>query len=172
MLHTGNSRDVGENIAVVGRHCLRVFRSGFRHRQKEREDMVFLDAKIDVGQIPEAVDGKAGAGKQGKSKRKLADNENSPHEMFAGARACSPAFLERLRGIDARCIPGGSGAGQKPSHCGSNEREQQDGNVEAQICLAGQCIARHGGNQAPQHGVTHADSQGTAGKSKYQAFGK
>ena len=65
VLHAGNSSDVGENVAVVGGDHLRIFGAGFRHGQKEGEDVVGLDAEIDVGKIPEAVDGEAGAGQQG-----------------------------------------------------------------------------------------------------------
>ena len=57
-----------------------------------------------------------------------------------------------------------------------NERyeksEEQDRSVEAQISLAGECIAWHGGDEALQHGVTNANSQGPADNREDQALRK
>ena len=66
----------------------------------------------------------------------------------------------------------GAEPARRPATVVASKSEEQDGNVEAQIGLAGQCIARHGGDKTLQHGVTHADSEGSAGKSQDQAFGK
>ena len=128
--------------------------------KKEGENVIGLDAEIDMGEIPEAVNGEAGAGKQRQRKRELADDQNTPEEMLTRAGAGASAFFESLGGIDARCIPGGSGTGQKAGHRGGGEGEEQDGYVEAQVRLAGQCIARHGGNEALQHGVTESRPPG------------
>ena len=134
--------------------------------------MVGLEAEIDVSEVPEAVDGEAGSGKEGERQREFADDKNSAQEMLGGAGAGAATLFESLRGIDPGCVPGGSGAGEKASEGGRGKSEQQDGNVEAQIGLGGEGIARHRGDEALQHGIAEADAKCSAGEGEHEAFGK
>jgi hypothetical protein len=116
--------------------------------------------------------GESGTGKQGERKSEFTDDEDSAEEMFSGAGAGASTFLQCLGGINARCIPGGSGAGENTREGGGKESEKEDGNVEAQIGFAGQRIARHGGDEALEHSVADAHSECSAGNREDETFGK
>jgi len=64
-----------------------------------------VHTQVDLRQIPEAVNSKAGAREQRKRQGKLANHQNAPKLLARRARAGAAAFLERLAGIDTRRIP-------------------------------------------------------------------
>ena len=168
----GNNSDVGEDVAIVGGYLIGIFGARIRDREVEGEDVIGLDSEIDVGEIPEAVDGEAGTGQKGEREGEFADDENAAEEMLAGAGAGATALLEGLSGIDARCIPGGSETGEKAGQRGSGKSEEQDRDVEAQVGLGGQRVGRHGGDKPFQHGIADAHAECSTGEREQQALGE
>ena len=113
----GDRLDAIDHSLVVGGDLRGVLGARVGHGQEEGLHVVGVQPEIDAGEIPEAVNGEARAGKQRKRQRKLADDQYPAQAMAAGAGCRTPALLESFTGIDARGIPGGKTAEEHARQC-------------------------------------------------------
>ena len=120
----GNDIDVGEDVAIVGGYLIGIFGARIRDGEVESEDVIGLEAEIDVGEIPEAVDGEAGTGKEREGEGEFANDENAAEEMLASTRAGAAALFESLSGINARGKPGRSETGENTRQRGCCQSER------------------------------------------------
>ena len=59
------------------------------HREREREEVVGLEAEIHVGELDDTVDCESAPGKERQGQGELDDDERAPHAMAAaGDRRC------------------------------------------------------------------------------------
>ena len=92
--------------------------------------LVGADAEIDLGEIPEAVNGEAGAGEQRERQSEFSDDKQPAHALTARTGAGTSALFQSFGRIDARGIPCGSAAKKQTGERGRSQREQQDGKIE------------------------------------------
>ena len=101
-----------------------------------------MDAEIDVGEVPETVDGKAYAwvSARVRARANLADDENAAEELLARTRTAAAAPLRDSAGSMREANQAGSETGENARQGGCRQSEEQDGNVEAQVGLCWQRV--------------------------------
>src|SRR5664279_1423498 len=130
-----------------------------------------VDAEIDAGEIPEAMNREPSSGQQCQCKSKFADDKRPAQAMTSRTGSRSSAFLERFAWINSRCIPSWSCAKQQPSQRGSGKRKQQNGQIQTELSFGWECVARHGRRQPAQSNGTDANAQHAANEREQKIFG-
>ena len=148
--NTGHRLDAAEHLLVIGLDESGVFGPCLGHRQEERLDVSGVHAQVDLGEIPEAVNGQPGAGEQASA------SANSPmtRTLRRRWRACAgsgrPPSFRASAGSMRVANHAGAQPNSSPASVEMQKREQQDGKVEAEVGLRGQRAARHGGDKPAQ----------------------
>ena len=93
---------MGKDFAIVRGHLIGIFGARFGNREIEGQRMIGLEAEIDVGEVPEAVDGEAGARQESKRQGEFADYENPTERRLPAPVPARPPSLRLSAGSHAR----------------------------------------------------------------------
>ena len=98
----------------------------------EGQDVIGLNAEINVSEVPETVDGETRTCEQRQSEREFADNQQATQLVAFRAGGGASAVFQRLLRIDARSIAGGRAAEEQPgeSYCGESSGENRQVELE------------------------------------------
>ena len=110
MGHASYRLKCGNHALLIGVHLIRGVEAIRGLLQVEGEHMVGTHAEIDLGEIPEAVNGQACAGQQRECKREFSDDQPAAQFVAGGASRGAAAGFERLGRVELRSIPGGRAA--------------------------------------------------------------
>ncbi len=96
--HAWHGLEAGEHLLVVRDDQFGILGACIGNGQSEGLDVNRVDAKVDAGEIPEAVNGEPGAGKQREGQSKFTDHEHFAHALTARARSERPPSLRASPG--------------------------------------------------------------------------
>src|SRR5712664_701603 len=90
--------------------------------------------------------------------------------MAAGAGRGAAAFLQYITQIEARCLPGRSAAKEHSGQKCCHETEEEDRQVQADVCFGGKSKGRNEGNNYFQQSPREAHAQDSADQRQSEAF--